>query len=32
MAWLEIARTGITAIRLHPWRGVATVACVVAAL
>lgn len=32
MAWLEIARTGVTALRLHPWRSVATVACVVAAL
>jgi ABC-type lipoprotein release transport system permease subunit len=32
MAWLEIARTGITSLRLHPWRSVATVACVLAAL
>jgi ABC-type lipoprotein release transport system permease subunit len=30
--WLEIACTGVTALRLHPWRSVATVACVVAAL
>lgn len=32
MAWLEIARTGVTALRLHPWRSVATIACVIAAL
>lgn len=32
MAWLEIGRTGITALRLHPWRSLATVTCVVAAL
>ena len=32
MAWLEISLTGITALRLHPWRSIATVACVVAAL
>lgn len=32
MAWIEIARTGVTAMRLHPWRSVATVACVIAAL
>lgn len=32
MAWFEIALTGVTALRLHPWRSVATVACVVAAL
>jgi ABC-type lipoprotein release transport system permease subunit len=32
MAWLQIALTGVTALRLHPWRSVATVASVVAAL
>ncbi|HWB09546.1 MAG TPA: FtsX-like permease family protein [Pirellulales bacterium] len=32
MAWLEIARTGVTSLRLHPWRSTATVACVLAAL
>jgi ABC-type lipoprotein release transport system permease subunit len=32
MAWLEIALTGVTALRLHPWRSIATVGCVVAAL
>lgn len=32
MAWLEIALTGVTALRLHPWRSVATIGCVVAAL
>jgi ABC-type lipoprotein release transport system permease subunit len=32
MAWLEIALTGVTALRLHSWRSLATVACVVAAL
>ncbi|HVX09692.1 MAG TPA: FtsX-like permease family protein [Pirellulales bacterium] len=32
MAWLQVALTGVTALRLHPWRSVATTACVVAAL
>lgn len=32
MAWLEIALTGVTALRLHAWRSIATVGCVVAAL
>jgi ABC-type lipoprotein release transport system permease subunit len=32
MAWLEIARTGVTCLGLQPWRSTATVACVVAAL
>jgi ABC-type lipoprotein release transport system permease subunit len=32
MAWLEIARTGVTTLRLYPWRSLATVACVLAAL
>lgn len=32
MAWIEIARTGVTSIRLHPWRSLATVLCVVAVL
>ncbi|HUY32426.1 MAG TPA: FtsX-like permease family protein [Pirellulales bacterium] len=32
MVWLEIGRTGLTALLLHPWRSVATTACVVAVL
>ena len=32
MAWIEIARTGVTSIRLHPWRSAATVLCVIAVL
>ncbi|HVA45361.1 MAG TPA: FtsX-like permease family protein [Pirellulales bacterium] len=32
MAWIEIARTGVTSVRLHPWRSIATVLCVVAVL
>ncbi|HVC95623.1 MAG TPA: FtsX-like permease family protein [Pirellulales bacterium] len=32
MVWLEIARTGLTSMLLHPWRSVATTACVVAVL
>lgn len=32
MAWLEIAQTGVTSVRLHPWRSAAIVGCVVAAL
>ena len=32
MAWSTIAWTAVTALRLHPWRSIATVACVIAAL
>ncbi|HEV3021906.1 MAG TPA: FtsX-like permease family protein [Pirellulales bacterium] len=32
MAWLEIGRTGLTAMLLHPWRSAATIACVLAVL
>jgi len=32
MVWLEIGRTGLTSMLLHPWRSVATTACVVAVL
>ena len=32
MVWLEIGRTGLTAMLLHPWRSVATTVCVVAVL
>jgi ABC-type lipoprotein release transport system permease subunit len=32
MAWLEIARTGLTSLLLHPWRSAATIACVLAVL
>lgn len=32
MPWLQIARTGVTSLLLHPWRAVATVGCLVAVL
>lgn len=32
MAWLQIARTSVTSLLLHPWRAIATVACLVAVL
>ena len=31
-AWLEVSRTGLTALVLHPWRAVATICCVMAVL
>jgi ABC-type lipoprotein release transport system permease subunit len=31
-AWLEVSRTGLTALVLHPWRALATVCCVLAVL
>lgn len=32
MPWLHVARTGVTALLLHPWRSIATVVCLVAVL
>lgn len=32
MPWLHIARTGVTSLILHPWRAMATVACLLAVL
>lgn len=31
-AWLEVSRTGLTAVLMYPWRALATVCCVMAVL
>ncbi len=32
MSWLHVARTGVTSFRLHPWRAIATIACLISVL
>lgn len=32
MSWLQIALTGVTSLKLHPWRAIATIVCQAAVL